>query len=58
MKIKVTVQPPRGPSVEHIADVQGDGDILTAFNAAVVAYKNTYNDFPLFDHSKIRIERA
>lgn len=44
--------------MEHVADIQGNGDLVRAARAAVEAYRKKYHEVPLFDHSTIKIERA
>jgi hypothetical protein len=54
----VTIQNPSGDSVEHIAQVKLEGDLLKAVGAAMDAYRKAHHDIPLFDHSTISIERT
>ena len=57
VRVKVTIQSPGGHCIEHVADVQGEGDLLKAVGAAMEDYRKVHHDIPLFDHSSIKIER-
>ena len=58
MKVRVTIGRRTGQSVEHVAEVQRNGDVIRAARAAAEAYRAKHHEVPLFDHSTIKIERV
>ena len=58
MKIRVTIENPKSRPVEHVTEINRDGDLMKAISVAMDTYRKIYEDVPLFDRSTIRIERA
>ena len=58
MKVKVTIENRKAGPVQHVTEINRDGDLMKAIGVAMETYRKIHEDVPLFNHSTITIERA